>query len=310
VGERNRNQTQRPKRFIEDNVRPKFNRRSVSLTKGFPEIAAEWYYKKNAGWGPDDFACGSHVTAWFKCSTCSHLWQAEIKSRTLLGSGCPSCNTYPTTDLRDYPDAYRDFDRSRNKDVDPHQLTRKAKVWWRCSAAPDHKWFGYFSLKASQRCPFCLGVRGSSTNSLKQVPKLAREFDTTKNGLKPKDVPLGSRTHYWWKCKKGPDHQWQTTVADRNYYNTDCPYCKNKKVSVTNSLASLYPKLLKDWHPTKNSGINPEELVAGSHKQIWWLCHVCKNEWQTRLESRTTRGQGCKKCAIRKRYGKETPQPN
>jgi hypothetical protein len=39
----------RKKRYIEDDVRPKFLRGSVSLAKAFPEIAAEWFYAKNCG---------------------------------------------------------------------------------------------------------------------------------------------------------------------------------------------------------------------------------------------------------------------
>lgn len=52
-----------------------------------PDLAAEWR-------GSLDASCivpGSHVAGEWECSRCQHHWTAEVRSRALLGSGCPQC---------------------------------------------------------------------------------------------------------------------------------------------------------------------------------------------------------------------------
>lgn len=52
-----------------------------------------------------------------------------------------------------------------------------------------------------------------------------------------------------------------------------------------------------DWNWEKNNalGFDPEKLTCGSNKTVWWKCHVCGNEWTTRIH-RKTNGAQCKKC--------------
>ncbi|MCC7527654.1 MAG: zinc-ribbon domain-containing protein [Candidatus Melainabacteria bacterium] len=35
---------------------------------GFLDIALEWCYKKNCGFGPEDFCYSSNVKPWWRCS--------------------------------------------------------------------------------------------------------------------------------------------------------------------------------------------------------------------------------------------------
>ena len=34
-----------------------------------------------------------------------------------------------------------------------------------------------------------------------------------------------------------------------------------------------FPHLVKEWHPTKNGELTPDDFTHGSHKKVWWLCH-------------------------------------
>ena len=52
-------------------------------------ILAEWNHQKNK-YPPENYSYGSHAIVWWKCCTCNHEWEAEIKSRA-LGRGCPEC---------------------------------------------------------------------------------------------------------------------------------------------------------------------------------------------------------------------------
>lgn len=61
------------------------------------QLLKEWHTDKNnhlylcSGETPDTIARASGQKVWWKCSECSHEWQATVLSRTSLKSGCPSC---------------------------------------------------------------------------------------------------------------------------------------------------------------------------------------------------------------------------
>ncbi len=62
------------------------------------------------------------------------------------------------------------------------------------------------------------------------------------------------------------------------------------------SLASLYPEVARDFHPTKNGQLNPERIKASSGQMVWWKCSTCGHEWKSRISDRTLKGQGCLIC--------------
>ena len=86
--------------------------------------------------------------------------------------------------------------------------------------------------------------------TLENYPQLKKEFHPSKNeNLKPEHFTKGSDKKIWWKCTK--DHEWQAIVGNRTR-GQNCPYCSGKRVSKENNLKVLFPKLAKEWHPTKN----------------------------------------------------------
>lgn len=72
-----------------------------------------------------------------------------------------------------------------------------------------------------------------------------------------------------------------------------------KKLTSKNNLKVLYPKVAKEWHPTKNEPLTPKDVVPGSHKKIWWLCNN-GHHWFTEIRLRTVREYGCPECSGRK----------
>ncbi len=121
------------------------------------------------------------------------------------------------------------------------------------------------------------------------------EWDADRNpSLTPKTVSYGSNQKVWWQCKKG--HYWQAAVYTRTDSRTSCPYCAGKKPwPGETDLATLYPHLAAQWHPTKNEQLCPTDVLAGSHKMVWWVCEH-GHEWQAIVKSRTE-GNGCPVCA-------------
>ena len=47
-----------------------------------------------------------------------------------------------------------------------------------------------------------------------------------------------------------------------------------------------HKNLIKEWHPTKNYNLRPEEISSGSEKKLWWLCSK-GHSWQASPNSRT-----------------------
>ena len=71
---------------------------------------------------------------------------------------------------------------------------------------------------------------------------------------------------------------------------------KNKK-----SLAETHPEVAKQWHPTKNGDLIPNNVTPGSNKKVWWKCEKGDDhEWEARVDERAVRGDGCSVCAGKK----------
>lgn len=62
-----------------------------------------------------------------------------------------------------------------------------------------------------------------------------------------------------------------------------------------NDLVSKYPKIAKEWHPTKNS-LKVEEVPFGSRYKAWWICNR-GHEWNVTVSSRTNYKTGCPVCS-------------
>ena len=71
------------------------------------------------------------------------------------------------------------------------------------------------------------------------------------------------------------------------------------------TLADTFPVLAKEWHPTKNTGLLPSDVLPHSNKKVWWLCPVCGNEWETTIDHRSN-GRGCPKCSKKRAAEKLT----
>ena len=66
-----------------------------------------------------------------------------------------------------------------------------------------------------------------------------------------------------------------------------------------NSISVANQLFLKQWHPTKNGELKPDDVTCCSHKIIWWQCEN-KHEWATSPHNRKVQekwnGNGCPHC--------------
>ena len=79
-----------------------------------------------------------------------------------------------------------------------------------------------------------------------------------------------------------------------------CPICANDVVQAGyNDLATLFPAVAAEWHPTKNGNLTPSQVVSGSHQTVWWRCSL-GHEWRAEIVDRTRGTNGCPYCGNKK----------
>lgn len=138
-----------------------------------------------------------------------------------------------------------------------------------------------------------IGVNDLATTA----PSIAAEWHPTKNGkLSPQNVQGHTAKKVWWKCPK--NHEWEDKVTNRNT-GSDCRECDSIPLQKDiNDLQTINPRLAAEWHPTKNKGLTPDQVLARSRKKAWWLGE-CSHEWSQVIADRNA-GNSCPYCNGRK----------
>lgn len=191
------------------------------------------------------------------------------------------------------------WDEERNLPQTPKTISYGSKqvMWWKCDKG--HSWQAAVTTRTANHsgCPYCTHQRAwPGENDLATLyPKLMKEWDFAKNGdLQPDQLLPGSSRKVWWKCAQG--HSWQAIIKSR-VQGAGCPVCTNRTiVAEENSLSITHPELAGQWDYKKNCSLTPKDVVAGSHRKVWWLCEH-SHSWQASIVSRAHSGAGCPVCA-------------
>lgn len=72
----------------------------------------------------------------------------------------------------------------------------------------------------------------------------------------------------------------------------------SRLIKGKNDLATINPRLAKEWHPIKNGTLSPSDISSGHFKTVWWLCPQCGYEWKASPSNRK-KGSGCPCCSGR-----------
>lgn len=275
-----------------------------SLQELNPDLIKEWDYNKNQD-TPEIISIHSHKKVWWICKdNPTHSYQALVIEK-IKGKKCTICNP-PTNKpnvlpkLKDAdPKLLKEWDHNKNKDLNPDNFTAgsQKKVWWICPKC-GHNWETSIlnRYRQGKGCPKCAGKITPKEKTLSyKFPRIAKEWHPSKNGnLKPQKVSYGSGKKVWWICSDDKKHEWQATVRDRTKRNpSKCPFC-NSKSSI---LKRDFPEIAKEWHPTRNKYLIPENVTAKSNKKVWWQCSNNPNhEWKAVIKNRTILKSGCPEC--------------
>lgn len=275
------------------------------LETKFPEIAKEWHPTKNGELTPKDVKAFSGKRVWWKCNYCYHEWETTVNSRTSQLSGCPRClsskqSSYPEQAIfyyiqKLYPDALNKY---------------KAKFLGKMELdiyIPSLNWAIEYDGEAWHKQDKLMREQKKYKLCQKEGIKLIR--------IREKMASLGSDI---------ADEQISiVTVNGKESLNETIKYLI-KKINFTNKLINidlikdeklirsicqgkpkdsvekLFPNIAKEWHPTKNGYLKPDQFTKGSRYKAWWLCPKCKQAYQASINKRIHMGSGCPVCSNKK----------
>lgn len=213
---------------------------------------------------------------------------------------CEPAKSIATVD----PHLVKEWDYERNRGFTPETVSFGSNqfVFWKCpNCGNGWKALVYRRHAGKGKCPHCYP---RETRPFKiedslavRYPKIARQWHPTKNGNKtPYDYSYGSGKEVWWyddTCR----HEWPSRIANRTLNGSNCPYCNSKIVTFETSLASVNPKLAKEWNYVRNLD-RPETVFPNSGKEVWWKCSnsKCNYEWHATIANRNFGKTGCPSC--------------
>ena len=315
-----------PQKEQQQNVQPQLTRRprqrhSNPDISQLPEhLQRQWDKERNALWPSSAVTPGSRQKAWWRCDCCpagqQHTWQATVSDRVReTGTSCcpfksshrvcKHCNSLEAK----IPMVAEEWDRECNPAATTPQTVAAhsgKKAHWICGSC-GHKWRAVIANRTylGRGCPVCNtggGGHGATPDKHPCLKVFARqrglthiieEWDTERNReegwMLDNTQPMSHRIVHWVNYKNcfiGQPHRWRTRVANRVILGHNDPIQAGQVACVCNSLASLYPGVAAQLHPTKNGSITADQIVAGSFKMYWWM-NDKKQVWQQSPWSRT-----------------------
>ena len=246
------------------------------LATTHPNIARDWDYEKNNPLLPTEVVGTSSKKVWWKCPTCGHSWNTEIRHRTQRNTACPVCakETLQTKRLHTIlsknggiknKKLLNEWNYEKNGDLKPENCTEGSSksVWWKCSKC-SYEWKAKILNRTNGRnCPCCsnrIVVKGKNDLATTH-PNLAKEWHSTKNApLTPFSVTKGNNKKVWWICPNG--HEYQATISHRSS-GTSCPICNTGRQSSFAEQAIFY--YVKKYFP---DAINKVKNIFGTRMEL------------------------------------------
>jgi len=179
-----------------------------------------------------------------------------------------------------------------NDERNPEEIAARSKTKIHLKCKKGHTWTTTAAnySASSGHCVYCNNSRVCIDNCLATVRPDLLQYWSDKNIISPYDIVAGSHKKVWWQCEKG--HLFQKSPAQMK--NRGCKYCANKAACEDNCLATTHSELAKEWDYDKNK-LTPKEVLAGSHKKVWWKCENGHNFCSV-IKDRAFQNKGCKYC--------------
>lgn len=269
------------------------------LATTHPQLAAQWHPTKNKQ-NASDYSAGSPEKVWWQ-DKLGHEWQATINSRK-TGNGCPYCGNrivlsgFNDLGSSEYQEIVSQWHPTKNGSLTPADVMKRSNknIHWICQEG--HEWVTNVSNRTSKGsgCKKCQQLMPKTRNPLVSDTSLLSQWHPD-NERSAHQVTTGSLYKALWQCEKFPEHTYRTSVASRAR-GGNCTICANLQVLAGyNDLASQYPHVAAEWHPTLNGSLSPQNIVSGYDKPVWWRCEE-NHEWENSPYRRTAKNHGCPAC--------------
>jgi len=258
-----------------------------------PEMLKEWDYSKNDVL-PTMVSAGSARKIWWLCPL-GHSYKSALYSKCKnTHSGCPICekenkSSFPEQALfyyvkKAFPDAINSDRSAIGMELDIYipsintAIEYDGNVWHQNNKLEETK-----NSLCKENNIQLIRVREKGLPLYENCICIIRENVTTNESLceTVKKVLLLLNIY---------DLDIDIVRDTANIYSN---YIINRKEK---SLLSEYPEIAKEWHPTKNGNLTPDQFAPNSNKKAWWLCSA-GHEWCSVISSRTSKKKhGCPKC--------------
>lgn len=254
----------------------------------------EWDYGKNVTLPCEMFPKTSDEVHW-KCRFCGNEWKASLKNRVRRKDGCSKCN--------------------RNKTSFPEQTI----LYYLKPYFPDiiHRYreLGFELDIYIPSIKTAIEYDGIAFHSDKQNAEIKKNKLCKDNNITLIRIREGNLCSYN-DCvcifRKDTDNKYSLNAVieqlllylNINFYNIDVlrdyvSILENYFISIVpNSLAEKFSEISKEWHPTKNGSLKPENIPYSANIDVWWQCEH-GHEWETSINARTSKNSGCPYCSGR-----------
>ena len=267
-------------------VMPGFN----DLQTKYPDIAKEWDEEANDKTA-SEVLYGAVAMAHWKCSF-GHRWKASVVSRTHMHSGCPECDKERHTSFPEqaiyyyikmaFPDSINGSTKEIGKELDIFIPSIRTAieydgVHWHNNSKTDAK----KNAKCKENDVRLIRIREQGLPMYDDC--ICIQEDTLVGNIRALFSFLGNDD-----CDIDLERDEKQILS--SYMS----------IVRSNSIAFQFPELLKEWDYERNTGINPEMVQVGTHREYYWKCSECGKVWQARVYVRTTLGCGCPNCGTKK----------
>ena len=275
------------------------------------QLMSEWTGECEDGnhYSIDQISFGSNKKFKWKCFK-GHEWFARIANRTAHKSGCPCCNTYGTSYAEQfiYYSLKQIFPNTENR-CKVLKSSQNAKGIEFDIGVPEiplcieyspTRWHEGNEERDQYKKDLCqkANVRLIQIieDSYDELPfKMEADYICFKMDYRHKDEILEIIVDRILKSLGHSISEIDIELVKKNAWD----YSKNK-IEYEKSLAGVYPELAKEWHPTLNNNLKPDEIKCGSNKIVYWQCPKCNHGenggWQAMIYNRAHGKTGCPKC--------------
>lgn len=238
------------------------------------------------------------------CNECQFEWKSSIQDRS-NGGKCPRC-TKRNASLRSAlnnpitnPKMFREYIGA--EDLTHYSKWSKVRMPWRCETCL-LEWEASISHRSQgHSCPEC-GKKKMSAAKRRTAAATNPIIDDLLFAEYRGEEPLsnfskGCAEIVPWECSKC-FYLWTQAIHRRATLGSSCPECtkevkmkKQQLISAKNNPITD-PLLFLEYRGTQPL----YEIPSGSNIDSPWQCSVCKHEWSTVINKRTS-GTGCPECA-------------